>query len=123
MGHDHNVSSVVFFPSGDLIASCSRDKSIKIWEVATGKEERETTNWFNMIFSCLGYCTKTLYGNSEWVRSIDISDKGDLLISGSHDKTVRVFDVAKGIFSSLAFFFFFNKPKVLFCMSCMIMSM
>jgi platelet-activating factor acetylhydrolase IB subunit alpha len=34
-GHDHNVSSVTFTPSGDHIISCSRDKTIKIWEVST----------------------------------------------------------------------------------------
>ena len=36
LGHDHNVSSVCFMPSGDFIISSSRDKTIKIWEVATG---------------------------------------------------------------------------------------
>ncbi len=35
-GHDHNISCVVFHPSGDTIVSCSRDKTIKFWEVATG---------------------------------------------------------------------------------------
>ena len=35
-GHDHNVSSVAFMPSGDYIVSASRDKTIKMWEVATG---------------------------------------------------------------------------------------
>ena len=35
-GHDHNVSSVTFVPSGDFLVSASRDKTIKIWEVATG---------------------------------------------------------------------------------------
>lgn len=35
-GHDHNVSSVSFVPSGDFIISASRDKSMKIWEVSTG---------------------------------------------------------------------------------------
>ena len=35
-GHDHNVSSVQFSPNGDFIFSSSRDKSIKMWEVATG---------------------------------------------------------------------------------------
>ncbi len=29
-GHDHNVSSVAFVPSGDHIVSCSRDRSIKV---------------------------------------------------------------------------------------------
>ena len=35
LGHDHNVSSVTFTPSGDHLVSCSRDKTIKIWEVST----------------------------------------------------------------------------------------
>ena len=36
LGHDHNVSSVTFVPSGDHIVSSSRDKTIKMWEVSTG---------------------------------------------------------------------------------------
>ena len=35
-GHDHNVSSISFMPSGDYVVSSSRDKTIKMWEVATG---------------------------------------------------------------------------------------
>ena len=35
-GHDHNVSSVTFMPNGDFIVSASRDKTMKMWEVATG---------------------------------------------------------------------------------------
>lgn len=35
-GHDHNVSSVAFVPAGDYVISASRDKTIKMWEVATG---------------------------------------------------------------------------------------
>lgn len=35
-GHDHNVSSVCFLPSGDAVFSSSRDRTIKMWEVATG---------------------------------------------------------------------------------------
>ncbi len=35
-GHDHNVSSVTFMPGGDFIVSSSRDKTIKMWEVANG---------------------------------------------------------------------------------------
>lgn len=35
-GHDHNVSSLCFMPSGDFLVSSSRDKTLKMWEVATG---------------------------------------------------------------------------------------
>ncbi|KIH54528.1 WD domain, G-beta repeat protein [Ancylostoma duodenale] len=31
-GHDHNISSVCFLPSGDAILSASRDHTIKLWE-------------------------------------------------------------------------------------------
>ena len=36
LGHDHNISSVSFMPSGDHLISASRDKTIKMWEVASG---------------------------------------------------------------------------------------
>lgn len=49
-GHDHNISSVCFAPSDDFIITASRDKTIKVWEVATG------------------YNTKTLTGHEDWVR-------------------------------------------------------
>ena len=35
-GHDHSVSTVRFTPDGDLLMSASRDKTIRIWEVASG---------------------------------------------------------------------------------------
>ena len=35
-GHDHNVSSISFMPSGDHLVSSSRDKTIKMWDVSTG---------------------------------------------------------------------------------------
>ncbi|KAK8789033.1 hypothetical protein V5799_021192 [Amblyomma americanum] len=44
LGHDHNVSSVCFLPSGDHVVSCSRDKSIKMWEVSTGHRDGETAS-------------------------------------------------------------------------------
>lgn len=35
-GHDHNISSVAFMPTGDFLVSSSRDKTVKMWEIATG---------------------------------------------------------------------------------------
>jgi len=34
-GHDHTISCARFIGNGDFIVSASRDKTIKIWEVAT----------------------------------------------------------------------------------------
>lgn len=44
LGHDHNVSSVAIMPNGDHIVSASRDKTIKMWEVATGYGSSFKTN-------------------------------------------------------------------------------
>lgn len=35
-GHDHSISSARFLPSDDFIVSASRDRTIRVWEVASG---------------------------------------------------------------------------------------
>lgn len=71
-GHDHNVSSVAFMPGGDYIVSGSRDKTIKMWEVASG------------------YCIKTFTGHREWVRMVRPSPDGTYIASCSNDQTIRI---------------------------------
>ncbi len=67
-GHDHNVSSVCFVPSGDFLLSASRDKTIKVWEVASG------------------FCVRTLTGHRDWVRMVRVYRDGSLLASCSNDQ-------------------------------------
>ena len=38
-GHTESVMSVAFSPNGQILASASVDKTIKFWDVATGKEQ------------------------------------------------------------------------------------
>jgi len=65
-GHDHTISCVVFI-SSELLLSCSRDKSIKLWDLTTG---------FN---------TKTYLGHTDWIRKISISLDGKKFASGGND--------------------------------------
>lgn len=37
-GHQRSVSSLKFSPCGTLLASSSADKSVRVWEVETGKQ-------------------------------------------------------------------------------------
>uniref|UniRef100_A0A9J2P9J7 Lissencephaly-1 homolog n=1 Tax=Ascaris lumbricoides TaxID=6252 RepID=A0A9J2P9J7_ASCLU len=75
-GHDHNISSVAFLPSGDHLLSGSRDHTIKMWEVATG------------------YCVRTFVGHQDWVRMVRVHHDGNLFASCSSDHTVRVWNTS-----------------------------
>ncbi len=66
------VSSVAFSPDGKSIASGSWDKTIKLWEVSTGK------------------LIKTLTGHNEYVESVAFSPDGKTMASGSQDKTIML---------------------------------
>lgn len=85
-GHDHSVSAVRFIPSGaagaplsgSLLASASRDQSIRIWDVTTG------------------YCVKTIRGHSDWIRDVVPSLDGRWLLTASTDQTARLWDVSSG---------------------------
>jgi Tol biopolymer transport system component len=75
---DTEVLSVAFSPDGRLLASRADDGTVKLWEVATGREVR------------------TLRGHTDWVRSVAFSPDGRLLASGADDGTVKLWEVATG---------------------------
>lgn len=77
-GHVGNVRSVSFSPDGKTIASGSDDKTVKIWDAATGT------------------ILRSLRGHSATVTSVFFSPDGKTLISSGKDKTVRVWDAATG---------------------------
>lgn len=177
-GHDHNVSCVAWIPpAGDMLVSCSRDQTIKFWEVMAralrfmrssvasrlalrcdfrcGPTCCSTYAWYkpscnppppvlqwtehlplydhhhhhhtiekllpfgvtmsrdnaslqahrrivpcphdtSPTRSCVapqaatGYCTRTLKGDSEWVRRVALSDDGEMLASCGNDQSVKV---------------------------------
>src|SRR5262249_43236426 len=73
-GHEGSVMAVAFSPDGKVLASSSRDKTIKLWDVATGELKR------------------TLTEHSADVFDVAFSPKGDLMASASKDRTIKLWD-------------------------------
>ncbi|KAK3174960.1 hypothetical protein OEA41_002206 [Lepraria neglecta] len=77
-GHKGGVAAVRFSPNGRLIASCSADATIRIWDTATGKH------------------LHTLEGHLAGISTIAWSPDSKTLASGSDDKSIRLWDVSTG---------------------------
>ncbi|MYF98391.1 hypothetical protein F4212_04555 [Candidatus Poribacteria bacterium] len=77
-GHTSYVNSLCFSPDSKTLVSGSEDKTIRLWDMATGKQKR------------------ILKGHRNSVNSISISPDGTTLASAYSHGPIRVWDVATG---------------------------
>ncbi len=78
-GHRKTILDVEFSPSGRYLATSSMDRSIRLWDVRSGK----------LLASFLA-------GHRDWIRTIGFQPDGTRLISGGDDGSIRVWDLTSG---------------------------
>ena len=119
--HTEPVIKIALSPHGNIIASSSHDKTIRLWHAQTGEHLRvfaKQVNWaYNMTFSpdgdMLAYDSRdgsirlwnvqnnsllfTIMGEWDDLSSVVFSPDGSMLASVAEDETILLFDVQSGM--------------------------
>lgn len=77
-GHTLAVYCCSFSPTGNLFVSASRDRSVRLWNTATGS------------------CTVMKGGHNGFVLSCNFSPKGTRVVSSSDDRSIKIWNVSTG---------------------------
>jgi len=73
--HDDGVIKIINPPNSNYLYSCSLDNSIRVWDVRSGKQLHKFT------------------GHTANILDFDVNKDESLIVSGSDDKKIKIFDL------------------------------
>jgi platelet-activating factor acetylhydrolase IB subunit alpha len=118
-GHTGIINYISFSPNAPILASCSTDMTIKLWNLQTftnyktlqGHDHEVSAVEFlpngDFLVSCsrdttiklwdlaTSICVHTVKGHSDWVKHLSVNGSGSLVASSSKDQTVMVWNIEK----------------------------
>ncbi|WP_265275304.1 serine/threonine-protein kinase [Nostoc sp. KVJ3] len=119
-GNENSVLSVAISPDGQTIASSGGNRTIKLWNLATGQQISSLNTYSQQVNAVVispdgktlvsgsddstikiwnlatGKQIRTLEGHSDAVHALAISADSETLVSGSDDNTIKIWDLATG---------------------------
>lgn len=84
VGHEDKIYNVAYSPDGTRLLSTSKDKTARLWDVATGE------------------CLRVLEGHKGWVYAAEFHPTKPLVLTSSGDFTARIWDLESDKFTELA---------------------
>ena len=91
VGHLRDINSVAISSDGQILASGSEDRTVKLWQLAEAAEQPQS------------FPARNLSGRSGMIKSVAISADGHFVASGGLDNNIHIWNLANGeVFNTLS---------------------